>query len=428
MPNRDIIKHILAREVLNSRGNPAVEAEVQLADGSIGRVAAPSGISTGTSEALELRDGDPKRYRGRGMLKAVENVHNVMAPALKGMHTTQQEVIDRRLIELDGTPNKGKLGANAILAVSLATAHAAAASQKIPLYRHIGGDGPFRLPVPTFNLIAGGEHAQDTVDFQEFMVAAVGFSSFREALRAGSEIYHALREVYRKRGFPANALGALPAPAGLSNKQTVDLLVQATENAGYRPGEECYIAMDAATSELYSDGRYALTQEKRTLDAGEMADLWAEWVKSYPITSIEDGLAEEDWKGWQALTKRLGDKVELVGDDLFTTNPSRIQKGISLDAANAVLIKLNQIGTLTETIEAVRTAHGAGYASMVSTRSGETEDFTMVELAVGMNTGQMKSAPPCIDRIIKYNRLLRIEEELGDKAEFAGKDAYKVLR
>lgn len=426
MTSPDAIERVWAREILNSRGNPTVEAVAFLSDGSCGQAAAPSGISAGTHEAKELLDGDPKRFGGKGVLKAVENVREVIAPALKGMRASRQEEVDRRLLELDGTPNKSKLGGNAILAVSLATAHAAAASQKVPLYRYLGGEGPFRLPVPMFNLFGGGSHARDSVDFQEFLMVPAGLSTFREALRAGAEVYQALRSLLQERGYSVSGLGAFAVPLS-SNREAVDVVAEAVERAGYKLGEECFIYIDAATSELYGDGRYVLAREGRSLTSQEMVDLWVEWVEAYPIVSIEDGMAEDEWDGWQALADRIGDKVQLVGDDLFTTNPERIRKGIELGAANTVVIKPNQIGSLTETLEAIRIAREAGWATVMSTRSGETEDTTIADLAVARGTGQIKSAPPCIDRAAKYNRLLRIEEELGSRGEYAGLTAYRTL-
>ena len=420
MANPDAITRIWAREVLNFRGHPTVEGEVILADGSYGKAAVPAGISTGSSEAIQLLDGDPKRFGGKGVLRAVENVKRVIAPALKGMKATRQKEVDEKLLNLDGTPDKSRLGANAILAVSLATAYAAAASLKVPLYRHLGGEGPFRLPVPVFDMLAGGSHAQSSVDFQEYLVIPAGLSSFAEALQAGANVYRALGEILRLKGYSVPEGSGPYLPSLSSNREGVEVIAAAIEKAGYKLGKECFIGIDAAASELYEDGNYALTGEGRKLTAQEMVSLWAEWVEAYPIVSIEDGLAEEDWEGWQALTRRIGDKVQLVGDDLFTTNPARIQKGIELKAANAVLIKPNQIGTLTETMEAMRMAKEAGWAAMVSSRSGETEDTTIADLAVLDGAGQIKTGPPCHKSIVKYNRLLRIAEELGDKGEYAG--------
>ncbi len=428
MASPDAITRIWAREVLNFRGHPTVEGEVILADGSYGKAAVPAGISTGSSEAIQLLDGDPKRFGGKGVLRAVENVKRVIAPALKGMKATRQKEVDEKLLTLDGTPNKSRLGANAILAVSLATAYAAAASLKVPLYRHLGGEGPFRLPVPVFDMLAGGSHAQSSVDFQEYLVIPSGLPSFAEALQAGANVYRALGEILRLKGYSVPEASGPYLPSLGSNREGVEVIAAAIEKAGYKLGKECFIGIDAAASELYEDGNYALTGEGRKLTAQEMVNLWAEWVEAYPIVSIEDGLAEEDWEGWQALTQRIGDKVQLVGDDLFTTNPARIQKGIELKAANAVLIKPNQIGTLTETMEAMRIAKEAGWAAMVSSRSGETEDTTIADLAVLEGAGQIKTGPPCQKNIVKYNRLLRIAEELGEKGEYAGLRVFKSRR
>ncbi len=419
MASGDIIEKIWAREILNFRGNPTVEAEVLLADGSYGKAAVPAGISTGSHEVVQLWDGDPKRFAGKGVLQAVKNVLQVIAPALKGMKATRQKEVDEKLKSLDGTPNKSRLGANAILSVSLATAHAAAASQKVSLYRYLGGDGPFRLPVPVIDMLAGGSHAQSSVDFQEYLVIPAGLPSFPEALQAGAAVYQALREILQKKGHLVPEASGPYTPSLRSNQEGVEVIAAAIEKAGYRLGKECFIGIDAATSELFDDGKYALAGEGRRLTSQEMVDLWAAWVKDYPIVSIEDGLAEEDWEGWQALTKRIGSKVQLVGDDLFTTNPDRLRKGIKENAANAVLIKPNQIGTLSETLEAMNIAGEAGWGVMLSSRSGETEDSTISDLAVLDGAGQIKMGPPCQKNIVKYNRLLRIAEELGDKAEYA---------
>jgi enolase len=427
MRSPDTIEHVWAREVLNFRGNPTIEAEVFLADGSHGLGAVPAGISTGSHEVGQLLDRDPGRFRGAGMLKAVENVRQVIAPGIKGMRASRQEEIDGRLLDLDGMPNKGRLGANAILSVSLATARAAATSQKVPLYQHLGGEGPFRLPVPVYDMLAGGSHAEGSVDFQEYLVIPVGLSTFDEALRAGFDVYHALEELLREKGHRINEWGGPFAISLGSNKEAVELVAAAIERPGYKLGEQVFIGLDAATSELFKDGKYILAREGRTLTSNEMVDLWAEWVDTYPIISIEDGMAEDDWEGWQALTKRLGDKVQLVGDDLFTTNPERVSKGIELKAANAVLIKPNQIGSLTETLETIRIAQKAGWAAMPSSRSGETEDSAISDLAVLEGTGQIKTGPPCRQCVVKYNRLLRIADEMGDKAEYAGWKAYKTL-
>lgn len=426
MGSSDIIQCVWAREVLNYRGYPTVEAEVILSDGSRGQGAVPAGISTGTSEVGQLLDGDPTRFNGRGVLKAVENIKKEIAPVLKGMRASQQEAIDGKLLEIDGTPNKSRLGANAILATSLAIARSAAACRKIPLYRHLGGKGPFRLPVPTFDMLCGGSHAESSVDLQEYLVIPLGVSTFDEALRAGDSVYRALVDILKGRGHRVRAGSGPLSPSLSSNKEGVEVIAAAIEKAGYRLGEECFIGLDAAMSEIYKDGKYVFGREGQTLNSQELTDLWAEWVDDYPIVSIEDGMAEEDWEGWQALTKRIGNKVQLVGDDLFTTNPDRVRKGIRLGAANAVLIKPNQIGTLTETLETITTAHEAGWAAMMSSRSGETEDTTIADLALLEGTGQIKAGPPCLQSISKYNRLLRIADELGDSAEYAGFKAYKI--
>jgi enolase 1/2/3 len=428
-----LIDAVDAREVLDSRGNPTVEVDVVLVDGSVGRAAVPSGASTGAHEAVELRDGDPARYGGKGVLTAVRNVAERIGPELVGLDATDQAGIDSLLIELDGTPNKGELGANALLGVSLATAHAAAAAYDLPLYRYLGGVGARVLPVPMFNILNGGKHAQDSTDFQEFMVMPVGVATYGDALRAGSETFAALRTILHDDGHATGQgdEGGF-APSLASNEAAVEVILRAIEAAGYRPGEDVAIALDPATTELVEDGsgadgqttRYILAKEGRTLESAELVDLWADWTSRYPIVSIEDGLAEDDWLGWGQLTERLGDRVQLVGDDLLVTNTSRIARGIELKAANAVLIKLNQIGTLTETIEAIELARAAGWASVVSHRSGETEDTTIADLVVAMGTGQIKTgAPSRSERVAKYNRLLRIEGELGDGARYLGRAA-----
>jgi enolase len=422
-----------AREILDSRGNPTVEVDVVLSDGSVGRAAVPSGASTGAHEAVELRDGDPARYGGKGVLAAVGNVIEEIGPALVGLDAADQAGVDDALIELDGTANKGRLGANAILGVSLACAHAAAAAIDLPLYRYLGGVGARTLPVPMFNILNGGRHAQDSTDFQEFMVMPVGLATFSDSLRAGSEIFHALRKLLHDGGHATGQgdEGGF-APSLPSNEAAVEVILRAIEAAGYRPGDEVAIALDPATTELVAPGsgrdgaptRYTLAREGRTLDSGELVDLWADWAARYPIVSIEDGLAEDDWAGWAELTRRLGDSVQLVGDDLLVTNPERIRRGIAERSANAVLIKLNQIGTLTETVQAIETARRAGWAAVVSHRSGETEDTTIADLVVGMGTGQIKTgAPSRSERVAKYNRLLRIEEELGAGAVYLGRAA-----
>ncbi len=427
------IEVVDAREILDSRGNPTVEVDVVLADGSVGRAAVPSGASTGAHEAVELRDGDKSRYGGKGVTKAVANVTDTIAPALYGMDAADQAGIDALLVELDGTPNKATLGANAILGVSLACAHAAAASHDLPLYRYLGGVGARVLPAPMFNILNGGKHAQDSTDFQEFMVMPVGLASYGEALRAGAEIFHALRAILHDEGHATGQgdEGGF-APSLASNQAAVEVVLRAIERAGYRPGEQVAIALDPATTELVVEGtggpdgptRYRLDKEGRTLDSGQLVDLWADWSARYPIVSIEDGLAEDDWSGWAELTRRLGDRVQLVGDDLLVTNTARIQRAIDERAANAVLIKLNQIGTLTETIEAIDLARRAGWSAIVSHRSGETEDTTIADLVVATGTGQIKTgAPSRSERVAKYNRLLRIEGELGDAAVYLGRAA-----
>lgn len=422
---------IEAREILDSRGNPTVEVDVVLADGSVGRAGIPSGASTGAHEAVELRDGDRSRYGGKGVRKAVENVRDVLAPELVGNDAADQPGLDAAMIALDGTPNKGKLGANAILGVSLAAAHAVAASYEMPLYRYLGGVGARVLPVPQFNILNGGKHAQDSTDFQEFMVCPVGLATFGEALRAGAEVFHALRKLLSEMGQVTGQgdEGGF-APTLASNEAAIEVVTRAIEAAGYRPGEQVAVCLDPAVSELVESGgdgqpyRYRLAKEGRTLDSGELVDLWADWAARFPIVSLEDGLAEDDWGGWQELNRRLGSKLQLVGDDIFVTNPERIARGIREDSANAVLIKLNQIGTLTETVDAIRMASHAGWASVVSHRSGETEDTTIADFVVAMGTGQIKTgAPSRSERVAKYNRLLRIEEELGSSALYLGRQA-----
>ena len=422
-----------AREILDSRGNPTIEVDVVTEDGTLGRAAVPSGASTGAHEAVELRDGDMSRYGGKGVLTAVANVTNRIGPSVLGFDAADQSGIDDVLLELDGTPNKAELGANAILGVSLACAHAAASSHEVPLYRWIGGVGARILPVPMFNILNGGKHAQDSTDFQEFMVMPVGLASFPEALRAGAEIFAALRRILSDEGHATGQgdEGGF-APSLPSNQAAVEVILRAIEKAGYKPGEEIGIALDPAITELVEPGsgvdgkptRYVLAKEGRTLDSGEMVDLWADWSARYPIVSIEDGLAEDDWDGWKMIVDRLGSKVQLVGDDLLVTNVERIRRAIDAKAANAVLIKLNQIGTLTETIDAIELARRAGWASIVSHRSGETEDTTISDLVVAMGTGQIKTgAPSRSERVAKYNRLLRIADELGDDARYLGRAA-----
>jgi enolase len=412
---------------LDSRGNPTVEAEVTLADGSFGRAATPSGASTGVHEACELRDEDKKRYMGKGVLKAVGHVSDEIASALMGKDAADQENVDRIMIDLDGTENKGRLGANAILAVSMAVARAAAASAKQPLYRYLGGEKASLLPVPMFNIMNGGAHANwQGTDLQEFMIAPVGAPSFREALRWGAETYHALKKVLKDSGYSTGVgdEGGF-APALKTNAEAVELILKAIAAAGYKPGEHIAIALDPASSAFYEDGFYHLRTEKRKIDSAQMVAMWADWTKKYPIVVLEDGLAEDDWEGWKLLNREIGDKVELVGDDLFVTNVTRIRRGIDENAANAVLIKLNQIGTLSETRAAIDMARQAGWGAMVSHRSGETVDSFIADLTVAMSTGHLKTGAPCRgERVEKYNQLLRIEEELGAAARYAGRKAF----
>jgi len=432
------VEFVDAREILDSRGNPTVEVDLALTGGSVGRAAVPSGASTGASEAVELRDGDQRRYGGKGVLTAVANVRETIGPAIIGIDAADQAGLDRLLIELDGTADKGRLGANAILGVSLAAAHAAAAAHELPLYRYLGGVGARTLPVPMFNILNGGKHAQDSTDFQEFMVMPVGLESFGAALRAGSEIFHALRGILHDEGYATGQgdEGGF-APSLSSNQAAIEVVLRAIEKAGYRPGEQVAIALDPATSSILVEGtgtgdtpgRYHLAKEGRTLDSGELIDLWADWIARYPIVSLEDGLAEDDWAGWRELTMRLGSKVQLVGDDIVVTNPARIRRAIDEDAMNSVLIKLNQIGTLTETIEAIDLARRAGWSAVVSHRSGETEDTTIADFTVGMGTGQIKTgAPSRSERVAKYNRLLRIADELGGEALYLGRAALSIAR
>jgi len=418
------ILDITAREILDSRGNPTVEVEVLTADGSIGRAAVPSGASTGMHEAVELRDGDD-RYMGKGVQKAVENVNGVIAMELEGMHVADQAAIDSLLIELDGTPNKGKLGANAILGVSLACARAAAASYGLPLYRYVGGANAKVLPVPLMNIINGGSHADNSVDVQEFMIMPVKAPSFREALRMGAETFHHLKKVLKGRGLSTNVgdEGGF-APNLPSNEDAIKVILEAIENAGYRPGEDIFLALDVASSELWDKEKkkYVLSHSTGDeLSSAEIVDMWKDWSDRYPIVSIEDGCDENDWDGWKLMTEAMGDKVQLVGDDLFVTNVDFLQKGIDMGAANSILVKVNQIGSLTETIDAVSLATRNSYTNIISHRSGETEDTTIADLAVALNSGQIKTGSASrSDRIAKYNQLLRIEEELGDAAVYGG--------
>jgi enolase len=417
----ETIEIIFAREILDSRGNPTVEVEVGLSDGSLGTAAVPSGASTGKYEAVELRDKRKKRYMGKGVETAVQNVNQVIAPALMEMDATDQRLIDKTLIELDGTPNKGKLGANAVLGVSLAVAQAAADSLFMPLYRYIGGTDACRLPMPMMNVLNGGLHAGNNVDLQEFMIMPVGGKTFKEALRIGAEVFHGLAAVLKEKGL-STAVGDEGgfAPDLKSNDQAVEMVLAGIKKAGYRPGKDVVLALDPASSSFFKNGKYVFfksDQSKKT--AVQMIDFYADWVKKYPIYSIEDGLDENDWKHWKKMTTRLGDRIQIVGDDLFVTNTERIARGIKENSANAVLIKLNQIGTLTETLEAIRMAHRAGWNTVISHRSGETEDTFIADLAVATGTGQIKTGSLCrSERICKYNQLLRIEEELGDAAEF----------
>nr|MBC7612379.1 phosphopyruvate hydratase [Pseudopedobacter sp.] len=418
---------IHARQILDSRGNPTVEVDVITEHGALGRAAVPSGASTGVHEATELRDDDKKVYMGKGVLKAVKNVNDEICDKLIGMDVFEQNDIDRKMIKLDGTDNKSELGANAILAVSLACAKAGAIEANMPLYRYIGGVNANTLPIPLMNILNGGAHADNSIDFQEFMIVPVKAESFSEALQMGTAVFHHLKAVLKKKGFSTNVgdEGGF-APNIQSNEEAIEIVLKAIETAGYKPGKDIYIAMDAATSELWNEkkGVYVFKKsDKRELSPSEMVSFWADWVKQYPIISIEDGCAEDDWKGWAELTKKLGDKCQLVGDDLFVTNVKRLSKGIKENIANSILIKVNQIGTLTETIDAVNMATRAGYTNIMSHRSGETEDTTIADLAVALNSGQIKTGSASrTDRIAKYNQLLRIEEELGHNAYYPGKD------
>ena len=423
------IAAVRAREILDSRGNPTVEADVLLAGGGFGRAAVPSGASTGEHEALELRDGDKSRYLGKGVRKAVENVNSRIAPKVKGRDAADQAGLDRFLCEFDGTPTKSKLGANAILAVSMAAARAAAAAKGVPLYKHLARDGGETLPVPMMNILNGGAHADNRVDLQEFMVMPVGAASFREALRMGAEVFHHLKSALKKRGY-STAVGDEGgfAPNLQSNDEGVEVILEAIAAAGYQPGEQIAIALDPAASEFFDNGKYVFKKSDNSVhSADDMVKFYADWVRQYPIVSIEDGLAEDDWAGWKVLTKELGGKVQLVGDDLFVTNTTRLKRGIDEKIANSILIKLNQIGTVTETIEAIEMARAAGYTSIVSHRSGETEDTFIADFVVALGTGQIKTGSASrTDRVAKYNQLLRIEEELGASARFPGRSALKV--
>ena len=416
---------VVARQILDSRCFPTVEVEVYLEDGTVGRAAVPSGASTGIYEAVELRDGDKDKYLGKGVEKAVANVNDTIAEEIIGLNVLDQAYIDKTLIELDGTKNKGKLGANAILGVSLAVAQAAANYLGMPLYQYIGGVNAKVLPVPMMNIINGGSHADNSVDIQEFMIMPVGFDCFERAVRACAEVYHALKKTLNSKGYSTGVgdEGGF-APNLKSNAEAIEVILEAIEKAGYEPGKEFFIAIDAASSEYYKDGKYVLEHEGKTLTAAEMVDFFEDWVNKYPIISIEDGMAEEDWEGWKLMTERLGKKVQLVGDDLFVTNTERLKTGIEKGIANSILIKLNQIGTLTETLNAIEMANRAGYTAVVSHRSGETEDTTIADLVVAVNAGQIKTgAPARSERVAKYNQLIRINEELGEVAEYRGRNA-----
>src|SRR5213082_1831770 len=417
------IKSIQGRQILDSRGNPTVEAEVRLTSGIVGRAAVPSGASTGEHEAVELRDGDKSRYLGKGVIKAVANIHTVIAPALSSMPISHQRAIDHKMIELDGSENKGRLGANAILAVSMAAARAAALSLSTPLYRYLGGAGACLLPVPMMNILNGGAHADNNVDFQEFMILPVGAANFSEALRWGAETFHTLKNVLKKQGYNTSVgdEGGF-APSLKSNVEAIELVVEAIQQAGYKPGEQIAIALDPAASEFFRDGKYVFKKsDKSSKSSDDMVRFWAKWANDYPIVSLEDGLAENDWGGWANLTKELGDKIQLVGDDLFVTNVEILQEGIDKQVANSILIKVNQIGTVSETLDAIDLARRNGYTSVISHRSGETEDTFIADLAVATGAGQIKTGSASrTDRIAKYNQLLRIEEELGCSARFLG--------
>ncbi len=430
MKNYVEIVDVYARQILDSRCFPTVEVEVTLEDGTVGRASVPSGASTGIYEAVELRDGDKDKYNGKGVLKAVENVNEIIAAELVGFNVFDQVSIDNMMIELDGTDNKSKLGANATLGVSLACAKAAANYLGLPLYQYIGGVNAKVLPVPMMNIINGGKHADNNVDLQEFMIMPVGACCFTEALRMCAEVYHALKSILKSKGYETGVgdEGGF-APNLKSNEEAIQVIVEAIEKAGYKPGEDMFIALDPASSELYEEGKYNLKGEGKVLSPEEMADYYVDLVNRYPIISIEDGMAEEDWEGWKYITEKLGNKVQLVGDDLFVTNTKRLNMGIEKEVANSILIKLNQIGTLTETLNAIETAQRAGYTAVVSHRSGETEDTTIADLVVAVNAGQIKTgAPARSERVAKYNQLLRIEEELADMAEYRGRKAFYNIK
>ncbi|XEC94820.1 phosphopyruvate hydratase [Paenibacillus tarimensis] len=425
-----IITDVYAREVLDSRGNPTVEVEVTLESGGMGRAIVPSGASTGAYEAVELRDGDKGRYLGKGVLKAVENVNSLIAPEIIGLDALDQVAIDRKMIEIDGTPNKGKLGANAILAVSMAVARAAADALSVPLYTYLGGFNSKTLPVPMMNIVNGGEHADNNIDVQEFMVLPVGASSFKEALRIGAEIFHNLKAVLKDKGLNT-AVGDEGgfAPNLGSNEEAITTIISAIERAGYKPGEDVFLGMDVASTEFYKDGKYHLEGEGRSFTSAEFVDYLASLVEKYPIISIEDGCSEDDWEGWKLLTQKLGGKVQLVGDDLFVTNTERLSSGIEQGVGNSILVKVNQIGTLTETFDAIEMAKRAGYTAVISHRSGESEDSTIADIAVATNAGQIKTgAPSRTDRVAKYNQLLRIEDQLGSTAIYGGAAAFYNLK
>ena len=427
-----VIESVYAREVLDSRGNPTVEVEVELESGAVGRAIVPSGASTGAFEAVELRDGDKGRYIGKGVEKAVANVNEIIAPELEGMDAFDQPSIDALMIELDGTNNKGKLGANAILGVSMAVARAAAEELGLPLFQYIGGVNAKQLPVPMMNILNGGEHADNSVDVQEFMILPVGAKSFKEGLRMGAEVFHSLKKVLSERGLACGVgdEGGFAPNLG-SNREALELIVEAIEKAGYKPGEDVRLGLDVAATEMYDKETklYDLKHEGKKLTAEQMVDLYEEWVNNFPIVTIEDGLDEEDWDGWKVLTERLGSKVQLVGDDLFVTNTERLERGIKAGVANSILIKVNQIGTITETLDAIEMAKRAGYTAVISHRSGETEDTTIADLAVAVNAGQIKTgAPSRTDRVAKYNQLLRIEEMVGEQARYCGMDSFYNLK
>ena len=427
-----VIEAVLAREVLDSRGNPTVEVEVILESGTMGRAIVPSGASTGAFEAVELRDGDKGRYLGKGVEKAVENVNEIIAPELEGMDCFDQPAVDAVMIELDGTPNKGKLGANAILGVSMAVARAAAEELGLPLFQYIGGVNAKQLPVPMMNILNGGEHADNNVDVQEFMILPVGAKSFREGLRMGAEVFHSLKKVLGEKGLACGVgdEGGFAPNLG-SNREALELIVEAIEKAGYKPGDDIRLGLDVAATEMYNKEtkKYVLAGEGKELTAAEMVDLYEDWANNFPIVTIEDGLDEEDWDGWKVLTERLGNKIQLVGDDLFVTNTERLERGIEAGVANSILVKVNQIGTITKTLDAIEMAKRAGYTAVISHRSGETEDTTIADLAVAVNAGQIKTgAPSRTDRVAKYNQLLRIEEMVGEQARYCGLNSFYNLK